>query len=53
MKVTLTDSAASLYINEIPLSKGDTLRLYVRIGGIGSGGFSVGVMKGATIAHLL
>ncbi len=45
MKLTITNSAAALYINDIPLSKGDMLRLYVRVGGIGSGGFSVGVMK--------
>lgn len=45
LNVTITDSAAALYIEEIPLSKGDSLRLYVRVGGIGSGGFSVGVIK--------
>ncbi|MCM3713469.1 iron-sulfur cluster biosynthesis family protein [Halalkalibacter oceani] len=45
MKLTITDSAAALYIREIPLHPGDTLRLYVRVGGVGSGGFSVGVMK--------
>ncbi|ARK30415.1 HesB/YadR/YfhF family protein [Halalkalibacter krulwichiae] len=45
MNFTITDSAASLYKKEIPLSDGETIRLYVRVGGIGSGGFSVGVMK--------
>ncbi|NEU31294.1 hypothetical protein GN156_10950 [bacterium LRH843] len=45
MKLVLTDSAINLYLKEIPLQAGDKLRLYVRVGGIGSGGFSVGVMK--------
>ncbi|MDT8859898.1 hypothetical protein N0O92_06605 [Alkalihalobacillus sp. MEB130] len=45
MEITITDSAVSLYIKEIPLKQGDTLRLYVRVGGVGSGGFSVGVLK--------
>ncbi|MCL7746025.1 HesB/YadR/YfhF family protein [Halalkalibacter alkaliphilus] len=45
MHVTITDSAVTLYIKEIPLKQGDSLRLYVRVGGIGSGGFSVGVIK--------
>lgn len=45
MNLTITDSAATLYKKEIPLQDGDTIRLYVRVGGIGSGGFSVGVMK--------
>ncbi|OLS38054.1 hypothetical protein BTR22_06000 [Alkalihalophilus pseudofirmus] len=45
MDLKLTDSACTFYINEIPLQKGDTLRLFVRVGGVGSGGFSVGVIK--------
>ncbi|MDV2683581.1 iron-sulfur cluster biosynthesis family protein [Alkalihalophilus lindianensis] len=45
MNLTITDAASSFYINEIPLKEGDTLRLFVRVGGIGSGGFSVGVIK--------
>ncbi|WP_227936296.1 iron-sulfur cluster biosynthesis family protein [Alkalihalobacillus deserti] len=45
MKLTITDSAALLYKEEIPLQDGDTIRLYVRVGGVGSGGFSVGIMK--------
>lgn len=45
MMFTITDNAAQLYIDEIQLKKGDSLRLYVRVGGVGSGGFSVGVMK--------
>ncbi|GAE25125.1 hypothetical protein JCM9140_1098 [Halalkalibacter wakoensis JCM 9140] len=45
MNITITDSAVSLYIKEISLKRGDSLRLFVRIGGVGSGGFSVGVSK--------
>ncbi|TPE68794.1 iron-sulfur cluster biosynthesis family protein [Halalkalibacterium halodurans] len=45
MKLTVTEQAAKLYIEEVPLKKGEHLRLYVRVGGVGSGGFSVGVMK--------
>ncbi|MFC0560002.1 iron-sulfur cluster biosynthesis family protein [Halalkalibacter alkalisediminis] len=45
MQLTITDSAALLYKKEIPLYDGDTIRLYVRVGGVGSGGFSVGIMK--------
>ncbi|KHF39872.1 iron-sulfur cluster biosynthesis family protein [Halalkalibacter okhensis] len=45
MHLTITDSAVSLYIKEIPLIQGDSLRLFVRVGGVGSGGFSVGVIK--------
>ena len=45
MQLTLTSSAAQLYINEMELKSGDCLRLFVRIGGVGSGGFSVGVMR--------
>lgn len=50
MELTITDEAANLYINEIPLQQGDTLRLFVRVGGVGSGGFSVGVIKEAPLS---
>lgn len=45
MHVTISKEAAILYKKEMALQDGDSLRLYVRIGGVGSGGFSVGVMK--------
>ncbi|MBU8906070.1 iron-sulfur cluster biosynthesis family protein [Desertibacillus haloalkaliphilus] len=45
MKFTITDEAARFYKEEIPLQPGESLRFYVRVGGVGSGGFSVGVMK--------
>ncbi|WP_100372806.1 iron-sulfur cluster biosynthesis family protein [Bacillus sp. FJAT-45037] len=45
MEFNITDAASTFYINELPLKTGDTLRLFVRVGGVGSGGFSVGVMK--------
>ncbi|KMK76344.1 HesB/YadR/YfhF family protein [Alkalihalobacillus pseudalcaliphilus] len=44
MKLTITEAAARLYIKEMDLQKGDCLRFFVRIGGVGSGGFSIGVM---------
>ncbi|MGO4886444.1 HesB/YadR/YfhF family protein [Anaerobacillus sp. MEB173] len=45
MEMTITDAAAQLYIEEMDLQKNDSLRLFVRVGGCGSGGFSVGVTK--------
>ncbi|GAF66629.1 hypothetical protein BTS2_3531 [Bacillus sp. TS-2] len=45
MTFILSNSAANLYIKEMTLNKGESLRFFVRIGGVGSGGFSVGVMK--------
>ncbi|WP_062046934.1 HesB/YadR/YfhF family protein [Bacillus sp. JCM 19034] len=45
MQLSISKKAAILYKKEMDLQKGDSLRLYVRIGGVGSGGFSVGVMK--------
>ncbi|RNA69399.1 HesB/YadR/YfhF family protein [Alteribacter keqinensis] len=45
MDLTITDNAAGLYKKEMNLADGDALRLYVRVGGIGSGGFSAGVTK--------
>ncbi|WP_332693051.1 iron-sulfur cluster biosynthesis family protein [Halalkalibacter lacteus] len=45
MNVIITDSAIALYKKEMPLTEGDSLRLFVRVGGVGSGGFSVGLMQ--------
>ncbi|MFZ4452466.1 HesB/YadR/YfhF family protein [Salibacterium aidingense] len=45
MKVTIKPEAALLYKEEMELEDGDYLRLYVRIGGVGSGGYSIGVGK--------
>lgn len=45
MQLTLSDSVVSLYKKEMELRDGESVRLYVRVGGIGSGGFSVGVMR--------
>ncbi|WP_059105682.1 iron-sulfur cluster biosynthesis family protein [Shouchella shacheensis] len=45
MNLEITPKAASFYKQEMDLQKGDTLRLYVRVGGVGSGGFSVGIMR--------
>jgi uncharacterized protein YneR len=45
MNVTITNSAVALYKKEMNLTEGDSLRLYVRVGGVGSGGFSVGLMQ--------
>lgn len=43
MKLTISDEVAHLYKKQMELTDGDSLRLYVRVGGCGSGGFSVGV----------
>ncbi len=45
MEFTISQQASDLYKKEMGLTKGDSLRLYVRVGGCGSGGFSVGVTK--------
>lgn len=45
MNFEISDKAAALYKNEMGLIEGDALRLFVRVGGCGSGGFSVGVTK--------
>jgi iron-sulfur cluster insertion protein len=45
MQLTISDQAVKLYKEEMGLKEGDSLRLYVRVGGCGSGGFSVGVTK--------
>ncbi|WP_078595776.1 HesB/YadR/YfhF family protein [Evansella clarkii] len=46
MQLTITENAANLYKKEMSLKEGDVLALFVRVGGIGSGGFSAGVKKG-------
>lgn len=45
MHVTISDAVVELYKREMELTSGETVRLYVRVGGVGSGGFSVGIMK--------
>ncbi|QOY34879.1 HesB/YadR/YfhF family protein [Anaerobacillus isosaccharinicus] len=45
MQFTISEKAVELYKQEMDLKKGDSLRLYVRVGGCGSGGFSVGITK--------
>ncbi|SDH02447.1 Uncharacterized protein YneR [Alteribacillus persepolensis] len=45
MDLTITSEAAQLYKEEMDLRNGDYIRLFVRIGGVGSGGFSVGVAQ--------
>lgn len=46
MNLTITDKAINFYKQELKLSKGDYLSFYVRVGGGGSGGFSVGIHLG-------
>ncbi|WP_018922380.1 iron-sulfur cluster biosynthesis family protein [Salsuginibacillus kocurii] len=43
MNLTITTEAASHYKEEMELAEGDILRLFCRVGGVGSGGFSIGV----------
>lgn len=45
MNLTITNEAAAFYKNEMELDNHVCLRLYVRVGGVGSGGFSVGVER--------
>ncbi|MFB4164220.1 HesB/YadR/YfhF family protein [Alteribacillus sp. JSM 102045] len=45
MDLTITPEAARHYKEEMDLKESDHLRLFVRIGGVGSGGFSIGVAK--------
>ncbi|PYZ98191.1 hypothetical protein CR205_06245 [Alteribacter lacisalsi] len=51
MNLTITREAADLYKREMNLKEGDSLRLYVRVGGVGSGGFSAGVTKEIPASH--
>ncbi|OLO27291.1 hypothetical protein BTR23_20405 [Alkalihalophilus pseudofirmus] len=44
MNVTITPKAARFYKHEVLTEKHQSLRLFVRVGGVGSGGFSVGVI---------
>lgn len=45
MNIHVSKQAASFYKKEMELPAGAILRLYVRVGGVGSGGFSVGIMR--------
>lgn len=46
MNLTITEKAAAFYKQEMELESGQSLWLYVRVGGIGSGGFSAGIQPG-------
>ncbi|CAM3738059.1 iron-sulfur cluster biosynthesis family protein [Alkalicoccus chagannorensis] len=46
MEFNMTEKAASFYAAEIPQAARTGLWLYVRVGGIGSGGFSAGLLPG-------
>lgn len=46
LNLTITEQAIDFYKQELKLSKGDSLSFFVRVGGVGSGGFSVGVFLG-------
>ncbi|WP_444684240.1 hypothetical protein [Alkalicoccus luteus] len=43
---TVSKEAAQFYKKEMQLADGETVRLFARVGGVGSGGFSAGVEKG-------
>ncbi|MFC5711824.1 iron-sulfur cluster biosynthesis family protein [Thalassorhabdus alkalitolerans] len=45
MDFTISSEAAKHYKKEMELKEGDAVRLFVRVGGVGSGGFSIGVAK--------
>ncbi|WP_298785758.1 HesB/YadR/YfhF family protein [uncultured Marinococcus sp.] len=46
MQMTITEEAGRHYKQEMDLGDGASVRLFVRIGGVGSGGFSIGVEPG-------
>ncbi|MFA9560535.1 HesB/YadR/YfhF family protein [Evansella sp. AB-rgal1] len=46
MNVMITEKAVDFYKKEMMLKENEEVTLYVRVGGIGSGGFSVGIRKG-------
>ncbi|GEL07901.1 iron-sulfur cluster biosynthesis family protein [Salisediminibacterium halotolerans] len=46
MNLTITNEAVQFYKQELNLADNDTLTLYVRVGGVGSGGFSAGLSRG-------
>jgi len=43
VNIRITPAAAAFYQREMELASYQALRLYVRIGGFGSGGYSIGV----------
>lgn len=45
MHVSISEAAALHYQKEMGMQAGDYLRLFVRVGGVGSGGFSIGVSR--------
>ncbi|WP_216829577.1 iron-sulfur cluster biosynthesis family protein [Alkalihalobacterium elongatum] len=45
MNISITSAAARFYKQEVLLGEDQPLRLFVRVGGVGSGGFSVGISK--------
>ncbi|MBU9721426.1 MULTISPECIES: iron-sulfur cluster biosynthesis family protein [Bacillaceae] len=49
MELTITNSAVQFYKNEMNLKNGDTVTLFVRVGGVGSGGFSAGIVIGTPV----
>ncbi|AOM83030.1 iron-sulfur cluster biosynthesis family protein [Salisediminibacterium beveridgei] len=46
MNFIVSDDAIAFYKHEMRLVDGDELHLFVRVGGVGSGGFSVGLARG-------
>ncbi|PSL51361.1 uncharacterized protein YneR [Salsuginibacillus halophilus] len=45
MTVQITEEAAAHYQREMQPANNEVIRLFVRVGGVGSGGFSLGVQK--------
>lgn len=46
MEFEISKSAVMFYKQEMNLSDNDIITFFVRIGGVGSGGFSAGIKKG-------
>ncbi|QKS71300.1 hypothetical protein FLK61_31825 [Paenalkalicoccus suaedae] len=51
MELTLhiSEKAHAFYREEMGLTKGEELTFFVRVGGVGSGGFSVGLTRGKPV----
>ncbi|MDG5788464.1 iron-sulfur cluster biosynthesis family protein [Evansella sp. AB-P1] len=46
MNFVITEKAAQFYKRDMHLNNHEYVTFYVRVGGVGSGGFSVGIRKG-------
>jgi uncharacterized protein YneR len=45
LNIRISEAAAAFYRKEMNLCQGEACRIYVRVGGLGNGGYSCGVAK--------